>query len=295
VLKLSDVAPSENIVRDGEFSSIGATTAKHAEGILCYASTYDQLLRANRNDYVSCIITAPSLSTYADPAKGLLVARHPDILYGDIVNPLITEGLFRPNMRYERRRSAKIHPSSHIGRYCYIGENVHIGRNCIIHDYTVLEDNVIIGDNVILGCEGFYFKRLPDGRLKKFLHAGGVYIEKNVEIMHGSMIQRAHDPTFTRIGEGTKISVNVNIGHACRIGKHNAITGNVQIAGRVTMGDYCWVGTSSTISNGVTIGDHAQILIGSVVINDVKDHEVVSGNFAYAHQRHLKNHIKAKR
>jgi len=282
------------IIKNGYFSTTGSTQSHHKNNILCYAITPSYVVQANKNPHISCIITTQQLTKYVKE-KAVAISKEPDILFGSIVNDLIKVGGIVPNMDFYIDATANIHPSAHISPKCKIGKYVTIGRNTIIEDYTILDDHVIIGDNVIIGCDGFYFKRNKVGEVIKFLHAGGVHLHKNVEVMTGSMVQRAHDASFTTIEEGTKISVNVNIGHSTHIGKHNMITGNVQIAGRVKMGDYCWVGTSSTISDSVNIGNYAEIKIGSIVVKDVKENQVVSGSFAYEHTKNVKNYIKAQR
>jgi UDP-3-O-[3-hydroxymyristoyl] glucosamine N-acyltransferase len=284
---------SNKVLKHDFFQSIGSVTATHSDYILCYALTHKHIKQANDNPHISIVITKPELAKYVE--KALIIDNEPDILYGNISNQLIKTGKIYPKMEYGIDQSAQIHPSAIVSDKTKIGKNVIIGRNTIINNFTIIEDNVIIGDNVVIGCDGFYFKRNQKKELIKFLHAGGVHLHKNVEIMTGSMIQRAHDATFTTIGEGTKVSVNVNIGHSSYIGKHNMITGNVQIAGRVKIGDYCWIGTSATISDSIEIQDNSQIKIGSVVVKHVKKDTTVSGNFAYEHQHHLKNYIKAQR
>lgn len=281
-------------IKNGSFQTLGSATATYNSNLLCYASTLSYLKSALKNPHISCIITTPALSKYIQN-KAFAVVDEPDIVYGEIANQLILSGQMQPTMDFYIDKSAQIHPTANVSSKCKIGQNVIIGRNAIIDDYTILDDNVIIGDNVVIGCEGFYFKRTQTGELMKFLHAGGVHLHKNVEVMTGSIIQRAHDADFTSVGEGTKISVNVNIGHSSQIGKHNMITGNVQIAGRVTIGNYCWIGTSVTISDSVKIANYAKVKIGSVVIKDVKENQTVSGNFAYEHSKHLKNCIQSQR
>jgi len=295
VYSLSDHVENAQIIKDGVFETIGSAKAAHGSNLLCYAMNYEYLQIAIDNPHVSCIITLPSLAQELKNGKAIALHPEPDILFGKITNEFISSGKIFPAMTYGIDSTARIHPTAIVSPKCRIGKNVTIGRFSIIEDYSVLDDNVVIGDNVIIGTEGFYFKREQSGRLIKFLHAGGVHLEQNVEIMSGSIIQRAHDATFTVIGEGTKISVGVNVGHSSIIGKHNMITGKVQIAGRVRMGDYCWIGTAATISDSIVIGNHAEVKIGSVVVKNIKDGDIVSGNFAIPHSTTLKNFIKFQR
>lgn len=292
--KLHDFLDDSQIKHDGTFVTVGSAKAQFSDNILCYAVSNTYVKLAQNNPSVSCVITTPELAESIH-GKGVVVSEEPDIDFGKIANTLIEEDMLAPQMEYFVDPSAKIDPTAIVSPKCRIGKNVNIGRFSIIGDYSILEDNVIIGDNVIVGCEGFYFKRNKEGSLVKFLHAGGVHLHKNVEVMTGSMIQRAHDPEFTILGEGTKVSVNVNIGHSSIIGKHNMITGNVQIAGRVKIGDGCWLGTSSTISDSVEIGNHVEVKIGSVVVKNISDGKAVSGPFAISHSKNLKMFVRSQR
>lgn len=288
--KLSDYVDPLYISKNGFFKTVGSAKSHNKEYVLCYALNYEYLSIAIKNPCVSAIIIPPSLKVETN--KAIVIYNEPDILYCKILNEMIKKEYIFPNMQYAISKNVLIDKTARVSSKSYIGENVVIGKNVIINDYTIIEDNCIIGDNVVLGCDGLYFKRNKEGKLVKFLHAGGVHLEKDVEILTGSMVQRAHDAEFTTIGEGTKISVNVNIGHSVHIGRHNMITGNVQIAGRVQIGDYCWIGTSSTISDSVKIGNNVTIRIGSVVVKDIKEDEEVSGNFAYNHTKRIRNFVK---
>ncbi|QLE78832.1 hypothetical protein FLM55_03380 [Francisella sp. Scap27] len=288
--RLSEFVDNSAIIKDGVFETVGSANIKDRDNVLCYASNSKFLEIAEENSNISAIITTKDLKDRC--TKAVAMCDEPVFLYGEILNVFINKGLIKPFMSYKISKSAIIDKSAFISSKCYIGNNVTIGKNVIIHEYTIIEDGCIIGDNVVLGCEGFYFRRKKNGEVIKFLHAGGVHLHKNVEIMTGSMVQRAHDAEFTTIGSGTKISVNVNIGHSCKIGENNIITGKVQVAGWSSIGDNCWVGTSSVIADYVTIGSNANIKVGSVVVKDVKENEVVSGNFAYSHAKRIRNFIR---
>lgn len=291
--KLNQIIDEKYILRDIEFSNIGSAKTNNLNSVLCYATNLEYISLADKNPNIVGIITLSSLSNSS--FKVVAISDEPDILFGIISNKLIKDGHIKPKMEYKISNTSIIDKTASISSKVYIGENVTIGKNTIIEDYTIIEDDSIIGDNVVLGCDGFFFKRKKSGELCKFLHAGGVHIGKNVEIMTSSMVQRAHDIDFTTIGNGTKISVNVNIGHSAKIGENNMITGNVQIAGRVIIEDNCWIGTSSTISDSVKIGKNASIRIGSIVVKNVKDNEEVSGNFAYNHIKRIRNFVKEQR
>lgn len=280
-----------DILRNGQFKTAGSVSNQTNNHILCYAANLHNINLAVRNPAISCIITTPDLAHHVT-LKGLAISPNPDFTFFAILNKLIEQNLIFPTMTYGIDPTAIIHTSAMVSEKAYIGKNVFIGRNTIINDYSILEDDVIIGDNVIIGNEGFFFKRTSENHLYKVLHAGGVKLEQGVEIMSNSIIQRAHDPIFTVVGKGSKISVNVNIGHSCVIGKHCAITGNVQIAGRTTVGDYCRIGMSATIADGLKIGDRAEIKIGSIVATDIGPDQVFSSSFALPHKYQLRQHAR---
>ena len=291
---LNEFIDNKFIFKNGKFQTTGSVKSTYGNNILCYATTLEYIKKADLSPNISCIITDKNLADHIKN-KAIVIHEEPAILFGQIVDRLLHEGLLAPSLEFKIDSSAIIHPTAMVSDKCKIGVNVIIGRYSIIEDYTILDENVIIGDNVIIGCEGFYFKRNKLGKLVKFTHAGGVHLHKDVEVMNRSMVQRAHDADFTVVEEGSKISVNVNIGHSSHIGKNNMITGNVQIAGRVTIGDNCWIGTSSTISDSIIVGNNAEIKIGSVVIKNVKDNESISGNFSMLHSKNLKKYIKDQR
>jgi len=290
---LNQFASSEKIINEGHFNYTGSAKTKDRQKTLCYAVNLEYAKLAVNNKSISCIIITEDLLDKVDFFnKGIIIDNEPELLFSSISNTLITDGILYPEFEYSIDKTAIIDPTAMVSKKCKIGKGVVIGRYCIINDYTIIDDNVIIGDNVVIGCDGAYFKRKKNKKIFKILHAGGVHIKSDVEVMTGSMIQRAHDIGFTTIDTGTKISVNVVIAHSCLIGKNNIISGGVHIAGRTTIKDNCWIGMTAMISDNITIGNNAEVKIGSVVVKNVRDNEIVSGNFAMPHNKNLKNYIR---
>lgn len=287
------------LIGTGEFQYVASAMTTSLSDVLCYVVDEKYLEIALNNKCVSFIIVRASLlgKKYSEYVhKSFLLSSDPEATFRQINNFLFEEGMLNFDYPFTISNSAIVGDGTQIGRDVYIADNVSIGKNCLICDNTFIHEGCNIGDNVTLGNEGLYFKRDKDGLLHRVYSSGGVVIEKNVEILNGSSIQKSHDlGLFTTIGQGTKISVNVNVGHSVLIGEHTLISGNVQIAGRAKIGSYCWIGTSTTISDSVIVGDHSLIRIGSVVVQNVKDKEDVSGNFAYSHRVRLKNHHKLKK
>jgi UDP-2-acetamido-3-amino-2,3-dideoxy-glucuronate N-acetyltransferase len=135
-----------------------------------------------------------------------------------------------------------------------------------------------------------------------------VQIQKNVTVAQFSSIM--HD---SFIGEGTSIGQNVFIESNVRLGNNCNIQNNVHLISGVYCKDNVYIGASVTFTNvfyahlrksvnnkresektyiekgvtiganctiisGVTIGNFAFIAAGSLIINDVKEYALVSGN-----------------
>jgi UDP-3-O-[3-hydroxymyristoyl] glucosamine N-acyltransferase len=123
--------------------------------------------------------------------------------------------------------------SAHLSPNCFIGHDVTIGEYVTIHagayigDGTLIEENAIIGPNTVIGHYGFSYKKKPEGYAR--MHSCGyVHIEQNVEIGALCTID-AGLSSVTRIGRGTKIDNQVNIGHDCLVGNHCLIGGGANI------------------------------------------------------------------
>lgn len=290
---LKDFFLPEQVLCDGLFKYTAGCAGYEVDNILCYAVNEKYLEVALSNPKVSSIIIPKVLAKLVDSTnKGIVVSNEVESDFIKINNHLCIERMMKMNFDFKIHSTAEIDSSSLIDSDVFIGKNVKIGKRCLIKNNTIIGDDCIIGDDVTIGNEGLYFKRDKDFKLLKVESSGAVFIDENVEILNGSMIQKSHDlGAFTRVGKGSKISVNVNIAHSSTIGEHSLISGNVQIAGRAKIGNYCWVGTSSTISDSIKIGDHAQVRIGSIVIQDVPERGDVSGNFAYVHRKNLKNFV----
>jgi UDP-3-O-[3-hydroxymyristoyl] glucosamine N-acyltransferase len=113
---------------------------------------------------------------------------------------------------------------------------------------------------------------------------GRVEIGDDVEIGAGTTIDRATLQT-TRIGRGTKIDNQVQIGHNVTIGECCLIAGMAGIAGSVTIGDRVIVGGGAGIADHLKIGSDVTIAGGSGVGTGVADGMTVSGYPAMRHDR----------
>jgi UDP-3-O-[3-hydroxymyristoyl] glucosamine N-acyltransferase len=171
-----------------------------------------------------------------------------------------------------------------------IGADTTIGDDCVIHPLVMIGDRVQIGDRVIIhgttaiGADGFSFipVRNPDGSpgpgtMPTRIHSlGTVIIGDDVEIGAGTTIDRA-TLRATRIGRGTKIDNQVQIGHNVIIGESCLICGVVGIGGSVEIGDRTILGGAVGVTDHVKIGSEAVILAMAGVTRDVPDGAIMFG------------------
>jgi UDP-3-O-[3-hydroxymyristoyl] glucosamine N-acyltransferase len=224
---------------------------------------------------------APSSVDGSDVA--LIAVKDPYIAFLDLLP------LFHPEREVPREihPTAIVHPSATIGKevaigaHCIIGEGVTIGDGCILHplvsvyrdvtlgscvtlhsgvsirEGSVLGNHITIHNNSVIGADGFGY--VPDLKLglRKVPHLGNVVLEDHVEVGASTSIDRGAFGS-TRIGFGTKIDNQVQIGHNVVIGKFCVICGQTGIAGSVTIGDQCVFGGGAGAVDHVTICSNAR-------------------------------------
>ena len=198
---------------------------------------------------------------------------------------------------------SKIGAGTAILSHASLGANVVVGTNALIHSGVRIGDRVVIGDrviihfNAVIGADGFSFApelgpRMPyppELVLKRVHSLGGVIIGDDVEIGANSTIDRA-TLRSTRIGSGTKIDNQVQIGHNVTIGMNCLICGKVGISGSVAIGDRVRIGGGAGIADHVTIGNEAIVGAASGVGSDVAEGVYVFGYPAVAIDRALEQY-----
>ncbi len=215
--------------------------------------------------------------------------------------PFYDEKIGNPNDMVDGRQmgSASLHPSAWIAQGAFVGENVKIAENAKIHagvtlmsgvsvgenteifPGTTIYRNVKIGNNVrihancVIGADGFGYN-FSKGVHHKVWHMGSVVIEDDVEVGAGTCIDSG---TFspTKIGRGSKIDNQVQVGHNCRLGMGVVLCGQVGIGGSTIIGDFTVLGGAAMVANGIKIGKGVQIAGGSGVTANIGDGEVVGG------------------
>ena len=270
---------------------------------------------ADNVKYAGKIESSPALAAvvpndFPIGAKTLLIVDKPHAAFEAIVGKLRPQSAARIAGVHP---AANVDPSARIGAGtviqpgAYIAENVTIGQRCTIYSgvnimagchvgddctlfpnvtlypATTLENRVLIHAGATLGAFGFGY-RLAHGRHERTAQLGWVQIESDVEIGAGTTIDRG---TFgaTRIGMGTKIDNQVQIGHNCHIGKHNLICAQVGIAGSSTTGDYVVMAGQVGLKDHIHIADRVIIGAQSGVMQDIAEGDVMLGSPAMPHKQ----------
>ncbi len=187
----------------------------------------------------------------------------------------------------------RIHANVVIGNHCVLGEDVTIYPNAVIYDGCSLGNRVVIHAGAVIGKDGFGFRQVQ-GRHVRVPQLGSVVIEDDVEIGAGTTIDRG---TFqaTRIGAGTKIDNQVQIGHNCRIGKHNLIISQVGIAGSTTTGDYVVIAGQAGIADHLSIGNGVIVGAQAGVMSDIPDGQRWLGTPARPEREAKVRHLHTER
>lgn len=289
----ADFFPHEQIVREGGFSLLDEVDT-HQPNALVYCQNLHFVQQAIQNPCISTILTTPELAQEVTE-KAVIVAKDPRLAYFEIYVKLQQKSLLKPSMNFGVGQNCQIHASAVISKKSFIGNNVKIGANVVIHDHVIVGDDTIIESNVVVGAEGMITIWKADGEPLIVPHAGGVKIGKKCIILSGAVIAKSLYSRFTSVGDYCQIGILSNVGHGAQVGNRTVISGNCVIAGRTVIGDQAWIGASSSISQGLTIGNNVQIKLGSVVVHDLENNAIVSGNFAINHKRNMKRHLELTR
>ena len=175
----------------------------------------------------------------------------------------------------------------------YVGEDCRIGPDCRLYPQvslmagTVLGRGVVLHPGVVVGSDGFGFAQ-GDAYLEKIPQIGRVVLEDGVEVGANTTIDRAALDE-TRIGAGTKIDNQVQIGHNVQVGEQCIIVSQVGLAGSCKLGNHVVLAGQAGIRGHITIGDNCRVGGKSGVTKSIKPGTDVSGNPAMDHRKYLRS------
>lgn len=167
----------------------------------------------------------------------------------------------------------QIHGNTHLYRASKVGEKTIIYSGVQIREECIIGANCIIHSNSVIGADGFGYIPSTSIGLQKVPQVGAVIIEDFVEIGALTSIDRA-TVGVTRIGQGTKIDNQVQIGHNAQIGRYCIICAQVGIAGSavledgVVLGGGVGVADHVTICSGIRVGGHSGVTTNLSVPGD---------------------------
>ena len=289
---LSEIEGIE-VKKDGYFENFGKLGRVTLNNTLSFINSEKYLKYVDKN--ITCIVCSEKMLPYfVDKNIGVVLSNDPKNTFYEIYSQLFSRGMFGYSENVISKKSY-ISPNAFIANFgVVIGNNCTIEDGVVIREGTILEENVIVRNNSVLGSEGF---EVAEIRGKKIIvpHTGYCIIKNNVEILNNTCVCKGLFKGYdTIIEKNVKIDNFVQIAHAVKIGENSEVAGGVVISGNTEIGKKAWIGPNATISNGIKIGDNVHINIGAVVVNDLKDGEYVSGNYAYDHRKFLKDFISKK-
>lgn len=248
------------------------------------------------------VVLSPRDAAHAPAHLNLLIASDPYYAFSQAVVHL--HG-YRKHPGHGVSEQAYIHPAATIGKDCiihpmayveegasigdrtvlyphtYVGKNARIGCDCQLFANVTVYDDCILGDRVtlhascVIGQDGFGYAT-HQGRHHKIPQIGHVVVENDVEMGAGCTIDRA-TIGVTRIGQGTKFSDLVAIGHGANIGRHNLFVAQVGIAGSTETGDYVVMGGQAGVAGHLRIGHQVKLAAKAGVMDDIPDKAVWGG------------------
>jgi len=179
-----------------------------------------------------------------------------------------------------------LHSGTVVERDCQIGRDCRLFPNVTLMAGTSLGDRITLHSGVVLGSDGFGFAQSETG-LEKVPQLGRVIVESDVEIGANSTIDRG-TLGETRIGQGTKIDNQVQLGHNVSIGRNSILVAQVGIAGSTTVGEKAILAGQVGVAGHLSIGSGAQIGAKTGIHRNVKPGDQVSGYPAMDHKDFLR-------
>lgn len=289
-MHLSDFFPTEQLLRDCDFSALGLSNSCGPDGMLSFLEDpryADELLENLR---IRAVICKPEDgASLLAHKEGVVLSPTPRITYFSLHNRLAdTADYCPPQAPSVIPESCRVSPLAYIAPTgVVLGENVVVEEFVSLHGPCRIGDGCVLRAGVKLGGAGYEFKYLPEGVLD-VRHCGRVELGRDVTLFENVTVHRAVYPwDATVIGDECRVGAQSHIDHGVKLGRRTKVCAGCVISGRVTAGERVKFGPGTVVSNRITVGEGAQVLLGSVVSRDVPANATVSGNFAIDHTAHL--------
>jgi UDP-3-O-(R-3-hydroxymyristoyl)-glucosamine N-acyltransferase len=288
-MKLSELVFGK-IEKDGEFDWLGLTAEEYTgKKVLTFLNDEKYYKEIENNKSVTCIITTKEVLEKIKGNKyGIILSENPRKDFFELHNKLVKENFYFSKNENKISEKAKISKNANIGEYnIIIEDNVIIEAGVTIYENVTIKKGSIIRSGTRVGGNGFEFSRFGEEVLS-IEFAGDVFIDENVEIQNNTCIDRGvFDRTY--LGKNVKVDNLVHIAHDVKIGANTLVVACTLIGGRTKIGNNSYLGPNCTVKNGLILGENSKVSMGAVVTKDVKDNEVVTGNFAIPHKQFIEN------
>jgi UDP-3-O-[3-hydroxymyristoyl] glucosamine N-acyltransferase len=159
-----------------------------------------------------------------------------------------------------------------VGRGCTLGDDVVLHPGVVLYDGCELGDRVEIHAGSVIGADGFGYASVR-GVHHKVPQVGRVVLGDDVEVGACTTIDRA-TLDATRIGAGTKIDNQVQVGHNVQTGKGCILCGQAGIAGSTKLGDYVVLAGQVGVSGHLELGTGVQAGAAAIVLQSVASGQV---------------------
>lgn len=175
-----------------------------------------------------------------------------------------------------------LHPGVHVGDDCVLGDGCELFSGVVLYRRTRLGRNVRIHANSALGSDGYGYV-LVDGRHQKVPQVGWVEVGDEAEIGACVTVDRGVlGPT--RIGAGTKVDNQVQVGHNVQVGEHCLLVSQSGISGSTKLGDYVTLAGKVGVVGHIEIGSRTIVGGNSVVAKSLPPGSFVTGFPARPHR-----------
>lgn len=153
------------------------------------------------------------------------------------------------------------------------------GNTALLLDSLMSYDGVVITiGNCKTRWEKYKILRAESARFATIIHPKAV-VSRFASVQPGSVIMAGAVVNIdVVVGVSGIINTGATVDHDCQIGDVVHVCPGAHLAGGVEIGNCSWIGIGSTLKQGVVIGSNVMVGAGSVVVKNVADDLVVTGN-----------------